>query len=83
MLATVTPPTPLIDWHSLWQVLSISLIISVGVIIIFTIGVHSLSTYRRQGSSLSLRIISGLTMSLAVLGIVVTLAWGFYYVVQK
>jgi hypothetical protein len=83
MLASVTPPTPYIDWHSLWEVLGISFVISVGVIIIFTIGVHSLSTYRRQGSSLSLRIISGLTMSVAALAVMVTLAWGFYYVVQK
>jgi hypothetical protein len=83
MLATVTPPTPLIDWHSLWAVFAISLGVGVGIIVVFTIGVYSLSTYRRQGSTLGVRYLSGVAMSLATLLIVATVAWGFYYIVQK
>jgi hypothetical protein len=83
VLATVTPPTPLIDWHSLWAVFAISLSVSVAIIVVFTVGVYSLSTYRRQGSTLGVRSMSGLAMSLATLAIVATVVWGFYYIVQK
>ena len=78
-----TPPTPLIDWHSLWVVFGISLVVGVGIVLLFTVGVYSLSVYRRQGSATIIRTVSGFTMALVSAAIAATVTWGLYFIVHK
>jgi hypothetical protein len=83
MSTTATPPSPFIDWHSLWVVFGTSLVVGVGIVLLFTIGVHSLSTYRRQGSSTIVRSLNGFTMAVVSAAIAATVVWGLYFIVHK
>ncbi len=83
MMSTVTVSTPLIDWHSLLQVLYISAASSIGLVVLFTIGVYALSSFQRRDTVVLYRGINGLVVALSSLGILATVVWGFYYIVHK
>jgi hypothetical protein len=75
--------TPLIDWHSLLQVLYISAASSIGLVVLFTIGVYALSSFQHNDSAVLYRGINGLVVALSTLGVLATVVWGFYYIVHK
>ena len=83
MTSTVTVSTPLIDWHSLLQVLYISAATSIGLVVLFTIGVYALSSFQHKNTVVLYRGINGLVVTLSSLGILATVVWGFYYIVHK
>jgi hypothetical protein len=83
MTSTVTVSTPLIDWHSLLQVLFISAATSIGLVVLFTIGVFALSSFQHKNTVVLYRGINGLVVALSSLGILATVVWGFYYIVHK
>jgi hypothetical protein len=80
---TVTVSTPLIDWHALWQVLYISAGTSLGLVLLFTIGVYALSAFQRNDSVVLYRGANVLIASVSAAGILAMVAWGFYYIVNK
>ena len=45
-MTTAAPPTPLIDWHALEQVLLTSLVLGVGIVVLFSVLVQGLSFKR-------------------------------------
>jgi hypothetical protein len=81
--STVTVSTPLIDWHTLWQVLYISAASSIGLVVLFTIGVYALSSFQHKDSVVLYRGLNGLIVAVASTGILAMVAWGFYYIVHK
>jgi hypothetical protein len=83
MTSTVTVSTPLIDWHSLLQVLYISAATSIGLVVLFTIGVYALSSFQRKDTVVLYRGFNGLVVALSSLAILATVVWGFYYIVHK
>jgi hypothetical protein len=80
---TVTPATPLIDWHALVQVLYTSVALGIGLVVLFSVGVHSFSHYRRADSSVALRSLSVTAMGLVALVIAATVVWGFIVIINK
>lgn len=83
MAAPTTPPVPLINWHALGQVIATSVALGIGLVVIFSVGVYSLSVFRRQDATIAMRSANALLVALITLVILATGAWGFYIVVQK
>jgi hypothetical protein len=81
--STVTVSTPLIDWHALWQVLYISAGASLGLVLLFTIGVYALSSYQHKDSIVLYRGVNVLIASVSAAGILAMIVWGFYYIINK
>lgn len=81
--APVTPPSPIIDWHVLGQVLVASITIGVALVTLFSLGVASLSAARSHNAGRTQQILGrvGVTVTTALVGAVV--AWGFYIITQK
>jgi hypothetical protein len=75
------PATPLIDWHALVQVLYTSVALSLGLVVLFSVGVYSLSLFRRPTSTVALRGLS--TTIMVALAIVVIVTWGFLSITDK
>jgi hypothetical protein len=78
-----TPAAPLIDWHALVQVLYTSVALALGLVVIFSIGVYSLSLYRRSDSTIALRSLSVTAMGLVTLVILAVGVWGLIVIVNK
>jgi hypothetical protein len=83
MAITMTVSTPLIDWHALLQVLYISAASSIGLVVLFTIGVYALSSFQHKDTVVLYRGLNGLVAALSSLGILAMVVWGFYYIVHK
>jgi hypothetical protein len=81
--STVTVPTPLIDWHALWQVLYISAGASLGLVLLFTVGVYALSNFQHKDSVVLYRGVNVFIASVSAAGILAMIIWGFYYIVNK
>jgi hypothetical protein len=81
--STVTASTPLIDWHALWQVLYISAGTSLGLVLLFTIGVYALSSFQHEDSVVLFRGANVLIAGVSAAGILAMVVWGFYYIVNK
>ena len=79
----VVPPTPLIDWHVLGQVLLASVSIGVALVTLFSLGVASLSISRGQSASGSTRFFGQLGLAVSTILVGSVLAWGFYIITQK
>jgi hypothetical protein len=75
--------TPLIDWASLVRVLLTSAATGIGIVVLFSIGVVSLSVLARRSSSLALRSVNAIVMAAALATIVATVVWGIYVIVHK
>jgi hypothetical protein len=80
---TVTVATPLIDWHALWQVLYISAGTSLGLVLLFTIGVYALSSIQHKDSVMLFRGANVVIAGVSGAGILAMVGWGFYYIVNK
>ncbi len=83
MPTSPTPPTPLIDWTVLGQVLGLSLAIGIGLVAIFSIGLTALSTARREQASSATRLVGQLGVVVTASAVVAILSWGFYIITQK
>lgn len=79
----VVPPTPLIDWHVLGQVLLASVSIGVALVTLFSLGVASLSISRGQSANGSTRLFGQLGVVVSTILVGSVLAWGFYIITQK
>lgn len=78
-----TPSAPLVDWHTLGEVLGISLALGVGIVVVFTIGIYSLSIVRKPGSAMVVRAVSAIIVGVAWAVIAATVVWGLYYILHK
>jgi len=83
MTAPTPIPTPLIDWQVLGQVLGLSLLIGIGLVAIFSIGLAALATARRESAPTAIRTLGQLGVLLTASSAAATLAWGFYIITQK
>jgi len=82
----VTPPaapTPLIDWHALGQVLLTSVVLGVGVVVLFSVCVYSLSQSRRVGATVAVRATNAVVMTATLAAIAASVVWGLYIIVHK
>jgi hypothetical protein len=82
----VTPPaapTPLIDWHALGQVLLTSVVLGVGIVVLFSVCVHSLSQFRRVGATVAVRATNAVVMTATLAAIAASVVWGLYIIVHK
>jgi len=82
-MTTPTPPTPLINWHALGQVLGTSVAFGIGLVVIFSVGVFSLSLYRRPNATTVVRSANAAVVALMTLIIAGSVYWGFYLIVHK
>ena len=83
MSTTPTPPVPLINWHALGQVFGISFVLGIGLVVVFTVAVHSVSVFRRAGATASVKAVSSAVGALAWATIGVVIVWGFYLIIHK
>jgi hypothetical protein len=65
------------------QVLYTSVALALGLVVIFSIGVYSLSLYRRSDSTIALRSLSVTAMGLVTLVILAVGVWGLIVIVNK
>ncbi len=83
MIAVTAPSTPFVDWSLLGRVFLISLAAGVGMVVLFSIGLATLSLAREGGRS-SLQRTTAKTVSLAMgAAIVSALVWGLALILQK
>ncbi len=83
MLTTSTAPKPLIDWVSIGKVLYISTASAVLLVVLFTITVYCLSTFRNRHTTVSNRVLLfavALTSSTGILAVIIS---GLYYIINK
>ena len=76
-------PTPLIDWHSLGQVLLTSVVLGVGIVVLFSVCVYSLSQFRRVGATVAVRATNAVVMTTTLAAIAASVVWGLYIIVHK
>ncbi len=79
----MTTPAPFINWHALGQVLLTSVVTGVGIVVLFSVCVYSLAVFRRTGSSVSVRTLNGLIMTVTLIAIAAMVVWGLYVIIHK
>lgn len=82
-MTTAAPPTPLIDWHALGQVLLTSLVLGVGIVVLFSVCVYSLSQFRRSGATVVVRATNAIVMTATIATIAASVVWGLYIIIHK
>ena len=83
MSTVVVAASGLIKWGLLGKILVLSAGISVGLVVLFTLAVNSLSAYRREGAAALSRTMNAAAVALTSVAIVATLVWGMYYIIHK
>jgi ABC-type nickel/cobalt efflux system permease component RcnA len=73
----------LINWGLLGRIFVMSAGISVGLVVLFTLAVNSLSAFRREGGPALSRSVNAAIVAVTSVAIVATLVWGLYYIVHK
>ena len=82
-MTTTTTGAPLFDWHTLGSSTLTSAVVSIGVVVLFSIAVYSLSVFRRSNTTVAVRVASAVLMATITVVIVATLGWGFYVIIHK
>jgi len=82
-MATVTAPTPLINWAVLWKVLFISGAFAVITVALFTIGLRCASQFRSTTSSALVRTVNLLVSVVTFAGIAYIAYLGIHYILSK
>jgi magnesium-transporting ATPase (P-type) len=80
--ATSAAPTPLIAWHTLWQILWISMATGLVIVALMSIGIQALSLSHRGGSAFAKAAYSTL-MVICGLAVLALIGWGFYLIIHK
>ena len=83
MLTTSTAPKPLIDWVSIGKVLYISTASAVLLVVLFTITVYCLSTFRNRHTTASNRFLLSAVALTSSTGILAVIISGLYYIINK
>ena len=83
MSAVVVAASGLIKWALLGKILVLSAGISVGLVVLFTLAVNSLSAHRREGAAALSRTMNAAAVALTSVAIAATLVWGMYYIIHK
>ena len=83
MSLLLTASSGLIKWNLLGKILLMSTIISVGLVVLFTLAVNSLSAFRRDNAAVMSRALNATIGVLTSGAIVATLVWGLYFIVHK
>jgi len=83
MLTTSTAPKPLIDWVSIGKVLYISTASAVLLVVLFTITVYCLSTYRNRHTTVSNKVLLSAVALTSSTGILAVIISGLYYIIYK
>ena len=83
-MATTTPPaTPFIEWGLLGHIVWVSIVAGAGLVVLFSLGLASLSVARsdqRSGASRGAAMVFATIMGAAI---VAALAWGLFLIVKK
>ena len=83
MFAATTPAAPFVNWALLGRVFLISLAAGIGMVVLFSIALATLSLARDGGRSARQRM-SAKTVSLVMaLAIVTALVWGLVLILKK
>lgn len=83
MNALLAVSSGLIKWGLLGKILVLSAGVSVGLVVLFTLAVNSLSAYRREGVAVATKTLSALVGVVTSALILATLVWGLYFIVHK
>ncbi len=83
MLTTSTAPKPLIDWVSIGKVLYVSTASAVLLVVLFTITVYCLSTFRNRHTTASNRVLLSAVALTSSTGILAVIISGLYYIINK
>lgn len=83
MSLLLTASSGLIKWNLLGKILLMSTTISVGLVVLFTLAVNSLSAFRRDNAAVMSRALNATIGVLTSGAIVATLVWGLYFIVHK
>jgi hypothetical protein len=73
----------LIKWNLLGKILLLSAGISIGLVVLFTLAVNSLSAFRRENAATLSRALNATIGILTTAAILATLVWGLYFIVHK
>ena len=83
-MVAVTPlSTPLVAWSLLGRVFLFSLAAGVGMVILFSIGLATLSFARDEGQSEMQRTFAKVVSSVMAVAIVAALVWGLALILNK
>jgi len=80
---TTTVAKPLIDWATIGHIFLVSAVIAVGLVLLFSIGIISLSQTRRAGAGVLVRSVNTVVVALAAAGMLSALVWGFHFIITK
>ena len=83
MIALTTPVAPFVNWSLLGRVFLISLGAGVGMVILFSIGLATLSLARDDGRSALQRMSARTVSTVMALAIVTALVWGLVLILKK
>ena len=83
MSAILAASSGLINWSLLGKILAISAGLSIGLVVLFTLAVNSLSVVRRDGAAAATRALNGVVVVVTSAAILATLIWGLYFIVHK
>jgi hypothetical protein len=83
-VATTTPPaTPFIEWGLLGHIVWVSIVVGVGLVVLFSLGLVSLSAARNERRSGARRSAAAVFATVMGVAIVAALAWGLFLIVKK
>jgi hypothetical protein len=83
-VATTTPPaTPFIEWGLLGHIVWVSIVVGVGLVVLFSLGLATLSAARSEQRSATSRGAAAVFATIMGVAIVAALAWGLVLIVKK
>jgi hypothetical protein len=81
--AILAASSALIKWSLLGKILLLSAGISIGLVVLFTLAVNSLSAFRRENAAVLSRAFNATIGILTTATILATLVWGLFFIVHK
>jgi hypothetical protein len=64
-------------------VLLTSVVLGVGIVVLFSVSVYSLSQFRRVGATVAVRATNAVVMTATLAAIAASVVWGLYIIVHK
>jgi len=83
MSVVIAASSGLIKWGLMGKIFVLSAGISIGLVVLFTLAVNSLSAWRRVGAAALSRALSATVVVVTSVAIAGTLVWGLYFIVHK
>ena len=83
MATTSSTPKPFIDWSLLGHVVVYSVVIGVGLVVAYSLGLAALSLARGTGRSMLVRLTGSVVSGVMVAAIAGALVWGLILIIKK